>query len=304
MKEGALIRFLIVALPTGLLVLGVAAMVFTQFRGEREPDDPNEAIRLEAAALNRRPVSAEDLSRSVEMLAKRIGERHVGKPEALESAALWLESTLGGGNIGYVVERHAFEVAGGVLRNLVAELPGSGKREEIVVIGTRYDTGTDPSQAELGGSGVAALLALARAFAGDPQERTVRFVAFANGGGETGPESRGSFHYANRSRARGEKVVAMLSLESVGTADGVQSFLGDESARFFLDSARSSFSSVSSLPVETQIPPEDSPSDRMAFTKAGVPSVSISGAGRDIEIGQLEEATRGVEAIVRAWANP
>ena len=106
MKQDVLIRSLVVALPAGLLVLGVGAMLFTHMNPRERNHDPNEEVRLEAASLNRRPVSQADLERNLDILANQIGERHVGKPDELEKAAVWIESTMGGANLGYQVERH------------------------------------------------------------------------------------------------------------------------------------------------------------------------------------------------------
>src|SRR4029077_6724294 len=66
-------------------------------------------------------------------------------------------------------------------------------------------------------SGTAALLALARAYAGRRFARTVRFVAFTN---EEPPyfesAGMGSRVYAARAAARGDRIVVMLSLETLG----------------------------------------------------------------------------------------
>src|SRR5205085_7478943 len=67
------------------------------------------------------------------------------------------------------------------------------------------------------GSGVAALLALARRSAGKATGQTLRFVAFVN---EEPPyfqtEQMGSFVYARGCKARGDQISAMLSLETIG----------------------------------------------------------------------------------------
>ncbi|MGH7605994.1 MAG: M20/M25/M40 family metallo-hydrolase, partial [Gemmatimonadales bacterium] len=69
-------------------------------------------------------------------------------------------------------------------------------------------------------SGVAGVLELARRFAATPQPRTVRFVFFPN---EEPPsfasDDMGSRHYAAAARARGDRIVAMLSIESIGYYD-------------------------------------------------------------------------------------
>ena len=99
--------------------------------------------------------------------------------------------------------------------NVIAELRGTS--DEIVILGAHYDTVDESPGADDNASGVAALLALARTFAHTTPRRTIRFVAFAN---EEPPyfmtEWMGSYQYAQRCHQRGEKVVAMLSLESLG----------------------------------------------------------------------------------------
>jgi hypothetical protein len=313
MKEGALIRFLLVALPAGLLVMGVGAMFFSHQRAKTAPTDPNESVRLEAASLKRGPVDRADLARSLEMLATRIGERHAAKPESLESAALWFESTVGPANLGYLVERHGFEIEEGrEMRNLIAELPGSERRKEIIVVGAHYDSLPGSSGANDNASGVAALVALARAFAGDPQGRTIRFVAFANGADALN-DATGSLVYANRCRARGETVVAMLSLDSLGRIPdgGAVSFSGKEDAYYFIDSARGAFANATSLPASSGpgngTPPAAGTTDEESFARAGFPAVAVfvnPPAAETPDPDTLATITRGLESILRSWANP
>jgi Zn-dependent M28 family amino/carboxypeptidase len=88
-----------------------------------------------------------------------------------------------------------------------------------VVVGAHYDSHGNIPAADDNASGVAAVLALARAYARERPgpERTLRFVFFVN---EEPPffqtDAMGSRVYARRCRARGETIVAMLSLETVG----------------------------------------------------------------------------------------
>ncbi len=343
MKEGALIRFLIVALPAGLLIMGVFSMVNTQFYDKESQLDPNEEIRLDAAALHRRPVSRDDLGKSLETLATRIGERHLGKPEQLESAAVWIESTLSGANLGYLVERHPYEVGGKEVRNLIAELPGRERRDEIIVVGAHYDTVPGSPGANDNGGGIAALISLARAFAGDAQGRTIRFAAFVN---EEPPyfqtEAMGRHVYAEACRARQEKIVAMLCLETIGyysDAEGSQkippglegkfptvgnflAFVGNESSRYLVDAAKSAFPTASDIPAFGGIFPDDGPgagsSDHWSFWQAGFPAVMITGTAPyryphyhlatdtpdKVDLAKLEDATCGIKAIIDALANP
>lgn len=107
-------------------------------------------------------------------------------------------------------------------KNLDLELRGARKPEEVVVLGAHYDSdscesgGCNPA-ADDNATGVAALLELAERLTKRPHERTIRFVAFTN---EEEPffhtDAMGSVVYEQQSRKEGERVVAMLSLETMG----------------------------------------------------------------------------------------
>lgn len=161
----------------------------------------------------------EELRLHVEKLAGEIGERNIGyRPKSLAVAADYIQATLGGS--GYEVERQTFEVEGEHCHNVIAESRGRSKPDEIVVIGAHYDSVIGSPGADDNASGTAALLALAGRAELRLPERTLRFVAFAN---EEPPffqtEHMGSLVYARRCRERGDQVVALLALESLGYYD-------------------------------------------------------------------------------------
>jgi Zn-dependent M28 family amino/carboxypeptidase len=151
----------------------------------------------------------------VEKLAGEIGVRCVLRPEGLRDAAAYIKREFE--EPGYAVSRQSFEADGVTCHNLEVEIVGKDRREEIVVIGGHYDTGYSNPGANDNGSGTAAVLELAHSFARTAPSRTLRFVAFVN---EEPPyfqtELMGSRVYAKRCRERGENVVAMLSLETMG----------------------------------------------------------------------------------------
>ncbi len=218
-----IIKILIVAFPFGIFLLGVGSILFTQFGPEDPESDPDHDKRMQAASLNRRAINRPDLERYLRILTEEIGERHMGKPEALERAAIWIESSLRGGNSGYQVQRQIYAIDGAEVRNLIAELPGRSKRREVVLLGAHYDTVQNCPGANDNGTGVAALLALARAFAGDQQERTIRFAFFVNEEAPFGlTENMGSYVYARKLAAEGERVAVMLCLETIGFFSGAE----------------------------------------------------------------------------------
>jgi hypothetical protein len=149
-----------------------------------------------------------------------IGERNTLLPQNLNAAAAYIERELTAA--GYRVERQTYRVErdGVDAVNLIAEIRGSTRPDDIVVIGAHYDSVTGTVGADDNASGVAALLALARRSAHAKPSRTLRFVAFTN---EEPPhfqsQDMGSWQYAKRCHDRGERIAAMLSLESLGYYD-------------------------------------------------------------------------------------
>lgn len=150
-----------------------------------------------------------------------IGERNLlRRPEALARAAQELETRLA--TSGRSVTRERFTIGDGPLaaENVVLTLPGTTRADELVVVGAHYDTAEGSPGANDNASGCSALIELAQRCANRAHARTLRFVAFAN---EEPPffatDDMGSVANARGSRERGENVVAMLSLETLGCYD-------------------------------------------------------------------------------------
>jgi len=154
------------------------------------------------------------LERDVRLIAEEIGERHVGIPGTLERTASAIEDSLR--EAGFTPERQSYTAHGHEVANIEVEIPGH-HADEIVVVGAHYDTVPGTPGANDNGSGVAAVLALARALSGKSLARTLRLVAFVN---EEPPffqtPAMGSWQYAHRCRERGENIAGMLSLETIG----------------------------------------------------------------------------------------
>jgi hypothetical protein len=159
---------------------------------------------------------AAELRRDVDYLATTLGERNVSHcPQQLAQAADYLAAEFR--RAGYEVDRQVYTVEGVACANLAAEIRGVSRPAEIVVVGAHYDSVVGTPGANDNASGVAAVLALARRLATSRPGRTLRFAAFAN---EEPPyfqtDQMGSRVYARRCRERNERIVAMLSLETIG----------------------------------------------------------------------------------------
>jgi Zn-dependent M28 family amino/carboxypeptidase len=167
------------------------------------------------------------LRRHVEVLAGDIGERNMRHYDALCRAASYVERQFV--DAGLDVRSHDYDERGVAVRNVIAEMPGTTRPGEILIIGAHYDSVRGSPGADDNASGVAALIEVARAMrASGPAARTIRFVGFVN---EESPffwtGRMGSRMYAKRCRAMNEDVVGMISLEMLGyyrSSPGTQSY--------------------------------------------------------------------------------
>ena len=155
----------------------------------------------------------EELRANVQKLAGEIGERNMWHYVALDAAADFIEDSFS--RAGLRTRRDSYETRGQPCHNIEAEIPGN--RPKIIVIGAHYDSVFGSPGANDNGTGVAATLALARRFASARPKHILRFVAFVNEeppyflSGEMGSEV-----YARRCKERGDKIYAMISLETIG----------------------------------------------------------------------------------------
>jgi Zn-dependent M28 family amino/carboxypeptidase len=149
------------------------------------------------------------------MLAGRIGERNSNRMPALDSAAAYVAASFKA--LGLQVVEQTYVVYGKTFRNIEVTLPGTSRPKEIIVVGGHYDSVFGTPGADDNASGASAVLELARLLQTDPHPRTIKLVAFTN---EEPPwfftEDMGSRHYARAARARGDDIVAMLAIETIG----------------------------------------------------------------------------------------
>jgi len=155
----------------------------------------------------------EELRTDVQRLAGEIGERNMWHYAQLNAAVDFIEDSFS--RAGLRTRRDSYQMQGRPCHNLEAEV--SGSRPEIIVIGAHYDSVVGSPGANDNGTGMAATIALARRFAGTKPKHTLRFVAFVN---EEPPYflsgEMGSLVYARRCKERGDKISAMVSLETIG----------------------------------------------------------------------------------------
>jgi Zn-dependent M28 family amino/carboxypeptidase len=235
----------------------------------------------------------------VRTLGGRIGERNVFRPEGLDAAARYIREVWSAQ--GFDVREEAFEVRGQRCANLVVDVAGTDPGRELVVVGAHYDSVLGSPGANDNATGVAVLLELSGALRHASPARALRLVAFVN---EEPPffqsEQMGSRRHARQARLRGEPIVAMISLETLGAYSDVPgsqrypfplgafypwtgNFLGvvgNLSSRALVREIVTHFKAVTDFPVEAAatfawIPGVDW-SDHWAFWQAGYPAVMLT----------------------------
>ena len=288
---------------------------------------------------------SESLRASVQQLSGEIGERHhytykaqKEGPAELEAAADWIEGEFR--QTGCTVARQSYELPGDAVKfsNLVATRAGSS---EVVVVGAHYDSIPTTPGADDNASGVAVLLELARRFRGGA--RTVRFVAFTN----EEPvyfqtEQMGSLVYARECKARGDQVVAMLSLETLGyykDEPGSQKypfplgllypdrgnfvgFVSNLSSRSLNHALIANFRNNAQFPSQGACLPEFIPgvswSDHWSFGQVGYPSVMVTDTAPfrnpnyhqstdtagTLDYDSMARVTLGLESVLEELAGP
>jgi Zn-dependent M28 family amino/carboxypeptidase len=252
-----------------------------------------------------RPLSAfereviEQLKRHISMLGEEIGERNIWKYYNLKTSAHYIEKMVR--ELGYDAKKQEYGVKDMPVENLEWELIGVSNPEEIILVGAHYDSVLGSPGANDNASGVAALLEIARLLKAERLSRTVRFVAFVN---EEPPffqtDKMGSRVYAARCRQCNEKIVAMLSLETIGyycherksqqypfpfsffypSTGNFIGFVGNLSSRALVREAIEIFRSNTKFPSEGIAAPGwimgIGWSDHWSFWKEGYPAIMIT----------------------------
>jgi Peptidase family M28 len=244
-------------------------------------------------------ITPERLRAHVVRLADEIGDRNVFRPRAFAAAADYIAGQWR--SFGYSVMRQEYQANGVRCANLEVERPGREPTGGVLLLGAHYDSVRGCPAANDNGSGVAALVELARRFAEVEPARTVRFVAFAN---EEPPffmtRQQGSMVYARAARQRGDDIRLMASLETMGyfsDAAGSQrypplfrhfypdrgNFLGlvsDFRSRPAMLRLAAAFRAASRFPLEHTATfrwiPGVAWSDHRSFWRAGYPAVMIT----------------------------
>ncbi len=315
---------------------------------------PSYAGKLEPLTDAQRQLSSR-LRGHVSELSSVIGARSLTKsPGGLERAASYIEEQLSA--VGLKPTRQSFSVSGYLndglfgashatqsTANIVAEITGAkGKESEVIIVGAHYDAVQDCPGANDNGTGVAAMLEMAKSLAQQKCERTVRFVAFTN---EEPPffrsDDMGSYRYAKSCKERGDNIVAMFSLETLGyysdkpdsqkfplpalaalypKTGNFVTFVGNIESRELISSCATRFIAETKFPTQTLAAPKELTgvdfSDQLSFWRQGYPGIMVTDTAPyrypyyhtsqdtvdKIDFDSLARVSDGLNAVVQALA--
>jgi hypothetical protein len=276
------------------------------------------------------------LRRHVETIAT--AEHNIDHYAELEKAARYIETVLA--SYGYPVTRQIFTARGREVRNIDVVLEAPKKDIDVIVVGAHYDSAQGTPGANDNASGTAAVLELARLLHDlkDSAAKRIRLVLFVN---EEPPYYRtadmGSLKFARMLHERGERVVAMYSLETIGyysDRPGSQrypkpfglfftnkgdfvAFVGMLNSRTLLHETMRSFRSHTPFPSIGGVAPGFIPgidwSDHWSFAQYGFPAVMVTDTAlfryphyhrptdtpEKIDYERLARVVKGMERMVR-----
>jgi hypothetical protein len=304
---------------------GTVRMPGTSFRGPLPEFSPEEQ-RLSRI-----------LESDVRALAVGIGERNTENIVNLNAAASWISERLD--QLPVDSRRKPYSVLGHTVYNIEAVVPGSSANAGMVVVGAHYDSALGTPGANDNATGVACLLELARRLCRSRPTHELRLVWFTN---EEPPyfqtKNMGSYNYARGLASERSKIVAMVSLETLGyysdesgsqqypgvvsaffpSAGNFVAFVGNDTSADLVRRSISVFRNASRFPSEGLSLSDEVQgigwSDHWSFWKIGVPAIMItdtalfryrhyhraSDTPERIDYTRLARVTLGVEQVVRA----
>lgn len=268
---------------------------------------------------------------------------NIGYPEALERSARYIEDELTG--MGYKVQRQPFSADGQQVRNIEVAIEPGAPDAETLVLGAHYDSCCDAPGANDNGTGTAGVVELARLLR-DLQGKSrfrIRLVLFVN---EEPPyfktERMGSLVYARRLKRSGERIMGMMSLETIGyyserensqhyppplgllypKTGNFIAFVGLTSSRPFVRRTVAAFRQLAPFPSVGGTAPGAIPgidwSDHWSFEQIGAPALMVTDTAPfrypyyhstedtpdKVDYEKMARVVSGLERVVRQWAAP
>lgn len=236
----------------------------------------------------------------VEHLSVNIGSRSVYEYDKLTAAKEYIFTSLK--KMGYAPVLQDYSYHDRIFSNIIVSITGKTRPEEIVLVGTHYDTVAGTPGADDNASGIALLLEMYRMSKHESPARTLRLAFFTL---EEPPvfcsEFMGSAVHARETFNHKENITAMISLEILGyfsDQKGYQSFpfplmslvyatapnfvavVGNLSSRSLVNNIATSLRKTEGIGIEAlstfSFVPGIDFSDHRSFWKMGYPAAMIT----------------------------
>ncbi len=159
-------------------------------------------------------------------------------------------------------------------QNVICEIEGRLKPEEVVVITAHYDSVPYSSGATDNGAGSVIIMELARHFTENPPERTLRFIWC--GSEELG--LRGSFDYVQRHKDDLDAVKFVLNVDVAGAILGKNraTVTGPDAVKHYVEVMSRSTG------VAMEVKQDVYSSDSVPFAEQGIPSLNLIRTGAPV----------------------
>lgn len=194
--QGKWLRFALVGLPVGLVLLGAASFWIYFEKKERE-----EKRTYRHALALRRDVGTDDLSRYLGIIGDTA---KLSADERRQTIASFVESTLGSENMGYDLKKDVQTDRGVERLSFRVALDGIRRPSDVVLVVAGYG---DAKSAD--DSALAVLFSLAHAMTGTPRIKTVQFAVLDASVGTMQP-AFDRFEY--EMRKGGDRIVHLVAL--------------------------------------------------------------------------------------------
>lgn len=175
------------------------------------------------------------------------------------------------------------------VRSVIAELRGSDP-ERLIIVGAHLDSTMDGPGLNDNGSGIAALLELAKAAVGSHPLATIRFAFWA----AEEPGLRGSARYVERlSPKERKRIVAYLNADMLGSPNGIHGVYDEAGAAQGSADIRDLFvADLERKGLAWEAVDLGGSSDHWPFTMAGVPTGGLFAGGSE-ELSQAQAERSG-----------
>lgn len=154
--------------------------------------------------------------------------------------------------------------------NIIAEVPGSKDKDDVIVVSAHHDTVPGSIGACDNASGVAIIIELAKLFSEKKPAKTIRFISF----GSEEQLSVGATSYFSKNRAEHKNIVVGINFDGVGAGIGTNevSIIGGTELRDYVkfDLMESGYSAE----VNQEVSPF---SDHYPISAQGIPSIWFRG---------------------------